>query len=130
MNNLQVIAGISIGAIFGALLRWWLGTKFNGMYEHLYFGTFLANSIACLIMGFLLYSPLFQDMAPQAVKLALLTGFLGSLSTFSTFIAEVHSSAIIKEWFSMAVNFNLQLLIGLVMFHLGRIMGVLINVRY
>lgn len=128
--NLQVIAGISAGAVCGALLRWWLGVKFNGMYEHLYLGTFLANSLACLIMGFLLHSPLFTGAVPPVVKLAIVTGFLGSLSTFSTLIAETHSNAIINEWLTAAVNFNLQFVIGLIAFHLGRMLGVLSNARY
>lgn len=127
--NFQLIAGISVGAICGALLRWVLGVKFNGMYEHLYLGTFLANSLACLIMGFFLSSP-FSTMFSPTVKLAVLTGFLGSLSTFSTFIAETHSNAIVKEWLTMAVNFNLQLAFGLVSFQLGRMLGVFVNARY
>ncbi len=94
--NLQIILGISVGAMGGALLRWWLAMKFNGSYEYLYFGTFLANCLACFIMGFFLNGPFF-DTFPPAVKFAVFTGFLGSLSTFSTFVAEVHSSALARE---------------------------------
>ena len=90
---LSVIA-ICIGACVGALSRWQLGlwlnpsSADNGIFP---WGTLAANLIGGYLIG--LCVGVFQNMpqlAPE-VRLLCITGFLGALTTFSTFSVEVVS---------------------------------------
>lgn len=112
-----------LGASLGALLRWWLSVKFNHVSDHLFIGTLLANTLACFLMGYFLGYEQGGAIINSAVKLAFLTGFLGSLSTFSTFILEVHSHLVFKEWIKLILGFNLQIGLGLLSFHFARVLA-------
>ena len=84
---LNVLA-ICIGACVGALSRWGLGLWLSAG-TGMPWGTLAANLIGGYLIG--LFVALFQSM-PQldpAWKLAIITGFLGALTTFSSFSAEV-----------------------------------------
>jgi CrcB protein len=86
---LASVVSISAGASLGALLRWFLAGKFNPMLPFLPPGTLAANLIGGYLIGVAvaLFSGL-PDISPQ-VRLFVITGFLGGLTTFSTFSAEV-----------------------------------------
>lgn len=82
------VLAISLGAIAGALARWRLGLWLNagGLLP---WGTLAANLIGGYLIGVLV--GVFQAL-PQldpAWRLGLITGFLGALTTFSSFSAEV-----------------------------------------
>lgn len=83
------VLAICLGASTGAVLRWLLGVFFNGVLHFIPLGTLLANLIGGLLMGvaFSLFS-LFPSITPEW-RLFLVTGFLGALTTFSTFSLEV-----------------------------------------
>jgi CrcB protein len=120
---MNVILGVMLGASLGALLRWWLSVKFNHVSDHLFIGTLLANVLACFLMGYFLGYEQGGTVINAAVKLAFLTGFLGSLSTFSTFILEIHSHLVMKEWIKLILGFNLQIGLGLASFHFARVLA-------
>lgn len=85
---LQVIAVISAGASLGAVLRWLLSYHFNAIYATLPLGTLLANLIGGYLIG--LAVGVFSShpsIAPEW-RLLIVTGFLGGLTTFSTFSLE------------------------------------------
>jgi fluoride exporter len=88
---LRSIAVISAGASTGAVLRWLLGSKFNSLLPSLPLGTLLANLLGGYLIGvaiaFLGNHP---SIAPEW-RLLIITGFLGGLTTFSTFSAETTS---------------------------------------
>jgi CrcB protein len=85
---LSVLA-ISIGAAFGALARWLLGLRLNHLLPALPLGTLAANLVGAyligLVLGWLAQHP---EWSPQ-LRLFLVTGLLGGLTTFSTYSAEV-----------------------------------------
>lgn len=85
------IVVISLGASCGALLRWFLGLQFNALFPTIPMGTVAANLLGGyligLAVGFFNNHPL---LSPE-YKLLIITGFLGGLTTFSTFSAEVAS---------------------------------------
>ena len=85
---LSVVA-VSAGAALGALLRWVLGLQLNHLLPSLPLGTLAANLLGGYVIGLVL-GVLGQhpEWAPQ-VRLFLVTGLLGGLTTFSTFSAEV-----------------------------------------
>lgn len=80
---------IALGASIGALARWRLGLWLNTEGAALPWGTLAANLIGGYLVGVCV--AIFQAL-PQldpAWRLALVTGFLGGLTTFSSFSAEV-----------------------------------------
>ena len=82
------IFAICLGASLGALSRWWLGLWLS-TGAGLPWGTLAANLIGGYLIGVCI--ALFQAM-PQldpVWKLAIVTGFLGALTTFSSYSAEV-----------------------------------------
>lgn len=82
------LLSIGAGAALGAWLRWGLGLMLNGNdFPH---GTLVANLLGGLLMGVAL--AVFVSMPPShALRLFIMTGFLGALTTFSTFSAEAFS---------------------------------------
>lgn len=85
------IAVISLGAALGAVLRWFLSTQLNGLFPSLPPGTLMANLLGGYLIGIAVaYFGAHPSIAPE-VRLLTVTGFLGGLTTFSTFSAEVVS---------------------------------------
>ena len=85
---LQVIA-ICVGACVGALARWGLGLWLNTSAALLPWGTLAANLIGGYLVGVCV--AVFNNLPEldPVWRLALVTGFLGALTTFSSFSAEV-----------------------------------------
>lgn len=83
------VLSISAGASLGALLRWLLAGRFNPLFPALPLGTLAANLIGGYLIGLAvaIFASL-PELSPQA-RLFVVTGFLGGLTTFSTFSAEV-----------------------------------------
>lgn len=79
---------VAVGAVLGAWLRWLLVAKLNTALPTLPLGTLIANVSGGFMVGFavawLAASP---EMHPN-VRLFVITGFLGALTTFSSFSAE------------------------------------------
>jgi fluoride exporter len=96
------LLAIFSGAGFGALLRWFLGIKLNSYTPSIPLGTLSANLIGGYLIGlFIAFFASNTAIAPEW-RLFIITGFLGGLTTFSTFSAEI--VALIQEGrFSMSV---------------------------
>lgn len=83
------IVAISLGAALGALLRWLLSTQLNGLLPAIPPGTLAANLIGGYLIGIVLAWFAGHPSLPPPWRLFIVTGFLGGLTTFSTFSAEV-----------------------------------------
>ncbi|ODS99489.1 MAG: fluoride ion transporter CrcB [Lautropia sp. SCN 69-89] len=106
---LASILAISAGASAGAVTRWLLGVSLNAMFPTIPPGTLLANLIGGYLIGVAM--AVFADhpgLAPEW-RLLVVTGFLGGLTTFSTFSAEV--TTLIQQgrllWATAAVGSHL-----------------------
>ncbi len=100
---------VGIGATLGAWLRWALGLLLNPLLPMLPLGTLAANLMGAYLIGLVLgYIDHFQMMSPQ-MRLFVTTGFLGGLTTFSTFSAETTALLMRGEylWAGMAIGANL-----------------------
>src|SRR3569832_4192 len=86
---LGAVLSISAGAALGALLRWLLAVRFNPMNPSLPLGTLAANLVGGYIIGMAVAYFADRPDLPPEVRLFVITGFLGGLTTFSTFSAEV-----------------------------------------
>ena len=94
----QSIFLVSAGAAIGASLRLGLGLWLNSLFSSLAFGTLVANFIGCFLMGILLAAFwIFPQFSPEW-RLFLVTGFLGALTTFSSFSGEVIEFFFKEEW--------------------------------
>lgn len=86
---LNSILAISVGASCGAVLRWILGTWLNALFPTIPPGTLAANLIGGYLVGVALAAfASYPALAPEW-RLLVITGFLGGLTTFSTFSAEI-----------------------------------------
>ena len=85
---LVALVATGCGAFFGACLRYLFGVWFNPIFPTVPLGTLAANLLGGLIMGVMMaLIAQFQTLSPE-VRLFIITGFLGGLTTFSTFSAE------------------------------------------
>lgn len=75
--------------MLGAWSRWLLGLALNPLFVMLPFGTLAANLIGGYLVGVAVGVFHINSGLPPAFKLFAITGFLGGLTTFSTFSAEV-----------------------------------------
>jgi CrcB protein len=88
------MSGFSVLAVFGgagsgALLRWWLGSWLNPVFPTIPLGTLAANLIGGLLVGVASAFFTHNTALPPEWRLLIITGFMGGLTTFSTFSLEV-----------------------------------------
>jgi fluoride exporter len=82
-------AAVGIGAALGAWARWGLSAWLNPRIAHFPLGTLAANLVGGYLVGLAVaYFVVRHDLPPEW-RLFAITGFLGGLTTFSTFSAEV-----------------------------------------
>ncbi|HZI84023.1 MAG TPA: fluoride efflux transporter CrcB [Casimicrobiaceae bacterium] len=96
---------VGAGAAAGAWLRWGLGILLNPLFPTLPLGTLAANLSGGLMMGLAMELLSRHAVLPSEVRLLVTTGFLGGLTTFSTFSAEVVTLLVRREylWGSLAI---------------------------
>ena len=79
---------VGIGAALGAWLRWGLGVLLNSVHTHLPLGTLAANLGGGFLIGIsVAFFNVHPGLSPEW-RLLVITGFLGGLTTFSSFSAE------------------------------------------
>jgi len=80
---------VGCGAALGAWLRWGFGILLNPLWLAVPLGTLAANVVGGYLVGVAVGVFHLHASLPPALKLFAITGFLGGLTTFSTFSAEV-----------------------------------------
>ena len=83
------VLAIALGASLGAVLRWVLGNQLNAVFPFLPPGTLAANLLGGYLIGLAVAFFATHPTLPPEWRLFTVTGFLGGLTTFSTFSAEV-----------------------------------------
>ena len=89
---------VGMGAATGAWLRWWLGMWLNPVFPTLPFGTLAANLLGGFLMGMAMQFLMQHAVLAPELRLAITTGFLGGLTTFSTFSAETVTLLLREEY--------------------------------
>lgn len=86
--DLTSILAVGLGAFAGAVLRWMLAMLLTPIFPTLPLGTLAANLLGGLLMGVAMGLITQLDALSPLARLAVMTGFLGGLTTFSSFSAE------------------------------------------
>src|SRR6478609_12087522 len=86
MSGYVQAAAVAVGASAGALSRWGAGLWLNSRWQGFPLGTLLVNLVGGLMIGMAL--EWFGRQPNELLKLLLVTGFLGGLTTFSAFSGE------------------------------------------
>jgi CrcB protein len=110
---------IGIGAALGAWLRWILGLWLNPLFPSVPMGTLAANLIGGYLVGVAV--AVFHvnvELSPE-LRLFLITGFLGGLTTFSSFSAETVALIQRAEWGWVIGTIGLHVVGSLLMTLLG-----------
>jgi CrcB protein len=107
------VVGANLRYLVNRGMAQWLGTGFPyGTFVVNIFGSFVIGLLAALIANRLV-------SRPDVVQQALIVGFLGSLTTFSSFTFETHNLLQDGEWVRAGLNITLSVAVGLLGVRLG-----------
>lgn len=117
---------IFIGGGLGTLLRYCVTMLSNKYLTIPALGTFSVNIIGCLLIGYVLgYISQKADSIPHIAKLFLTVGFLGGLTTFSTFSWEAFNFLKEGKIIQALIYILSSLIIGLVATYIGFVLSKL-----
>lgn len=117
---IKEILFVSIGAVIGALIRYGICSilsQFNleNGISGKQWGIIIVNILGALLIGYVSIKT-----SNHNLKLLLITGLLGSLTTFSTFVMDI-----VELWnrdhYHSIIYFILNILLGVIFFLLGRL---------
>ena len=114
----SVIAVIT-GASIGALLRWALGLLLDPLAKSIGAGILTSNLVGAYFFGLCFFYLAQQAPDNQFLKLFLITGLLGSLTTFSSFSLEILLLLQIQKYFSALFVMFFHTLGSVLMAYLG-----------
>ena len=116
---------VSFGAVLGANTRFLLYKKFERLNISKYFSIILINTFASFLLGLFLSILSINIHYYLSYKLILFfsIGFLGSLSTFSTFIYDLFEVLLELNFFSAFKLFIVSLALGIVAIAVGFLLG-------
>lgn len=115
-----VFIGGGVGSIARLLLSKWANPSADGIP----WGTFLANMIACTILGLLIAMDE-KSAIETRWKLGIATGFCGGFSTFSTFGLESLVMIRKDEWLTLLAYVIGSVTLGILCVYLGKKVGSL-----
>ena len=117
---------ISMGAVLGANLRYWVGDwaaqRFGSSFPY---GTLLINLTGSFLLGLIISMALENFVIDPRLRLLLIIGFLGSYTTFSTFAYESVTLISQGQWGAGLFNLLGSSLLGALFAVLGIWLGTL-----
>ncbi len=114
METFSKILAVAVGGAFGAVARYGLSILFAKTFAPFPFATFFINVTGSFLIGFLLI--LFTDKfaAGENLRLAIVVGFLGAYTTFSTFEFETFALVREKQLAAAILYVSLSFAVGLI----------------
>ena len=105
---------IAVAGAMGAVCRWGVSRAGYALLGGGFaWGTLIANTVGCFLLGFLMHFGLISDRLSAEARTAIAVGFLGALTTFSTFSYETIGYIEDGAWTLAIANISANLLIGL-----------------
>ena len=90
MEVLSKVVSVAVGGAFGAVARYLINiSPAANVFEKFPFPTFLINISGSFLIGFLLILLTDRIVINDNVRMAIIVGFLGAFTTFSTFEMEI-----------------------------------------
>ena len=121
------IIGIGLGGFLGAISRYLITNKVENLFQGTFpYGTLTVNLLGCFLLGFIFTLTLNHELINPQLRIAITTGFLGALTTFSTFSYETIALLREESLLLAFTNILISLLPGLVMVWLGITLAKLI----
>ncbi len=126
MEGLTKILAVGVGGAFGAMARYVFNLIFAKTFAPFPFATFFINITGSFLIGFLLtvFSEKFE--VNENVQLAIIVGFLGAYTTFSTFEFEIFGLVRDKQFLITLFYVILSVTIGFFAVWLGRLSAKII----
>ena len=123
-QNLINLILISFGAVLGANLRFLIITKISLLGENKAIKVLLANLISSFILGLSIPIMSSNNLSyNQNLTFLFLIGFIGSLSTFSTFINDLYELTIKKNFKNSTILIFLSIFLGLIFLYMGYLLS-------
>lgn len=110
---------VFLGGGAGSVLRYIIGKFLNNTETGIPYGTFAANILGSLIIGFILGLAAKNNTLSQNYTLLLATGFCGGFTTFSSFAYENHIFLKTGDFSSFAIYTIVSFIIGFLAVFLG-----------
>jgi fluoride exporter len=127
METFTKIISIGIGGAFGAVARYLINiSPLAALFEKFPFPTFFINITGSFLIGFLLILMADKIAVGENLRMAIIVGFLGAFTTFSTFEMEIYG--LMKERF-FATAF-LYLFLSIAVGFVGLVAGVELAKRF
>ncbi|WP_248800032.1 fluoride efflux transporter CrcB [Pseudomonas sp. MWU13-2105] len=83
---IRTVLAVSFAGIIGTLVRFAAGNLVNANWpRHFYSATLAVNIVGCLVIGVLYGLFLLRPEVPVEIRAGLIVGFVGGLTTFSSF---------------------------------------------
>lgn len=127
MDAALKILSVAIGGALGAVARYLINVSpVTSVFEKFPFPTFLINVVGSFLIGFLMV--VFADRVAVAenIKLAVIVGFLGAFTTFSTFEMEIFDLLRERQTLIAFLYVALSLIVGFA----GVVAGASLGRRY
>ena len=113
------VLAVGGGAAVGAWMRWGLSIVLNPVFPTLPLGTLVANLFGGLLMGFAMELITRHTLLSPDARLMVTTGFLGGLTTFSTFSGEISTLMLRREWLWSILGIGAHVIGSLAMTMMG-----------
>ena len=128
MENLDIfqhILLVSIGAVFGVNSRFIIYQKLKKININGYFIILAINTFSCFLLGlFISILPKIKSLTfSSQLALFFLIGFLGSLSTFSSFVYDLFDLCLKFKFFKALKLFSFSLSLGIFALAFGSSLG-------
>jgi CrcB protein len=125
--NFTGFLAVGLGGAIGCWIRWMLGVLLNPVFPTLPLGTLSANLLGGLVMGCMMGVFTHFQALPRELQLFVMTGFLGGLTTFSTFSAEADTLLLRQQylWFGTHIAVHLAGTLGMTLLGLFLTRGLL-----
>lgn len=122
--NAQLVLWIGLAGALGSMSRYGLSLWATRIFgNHFAFGTLLVNVLGSLLLGFLARSSMDGSAITHPLRLAITVGFLGALTTFSTFGFETVRFVLNGQTRFALINLAANLVFGLAAVITGYALG-------